>query len=181
MYSPNQLNFVSYSNAKFVQLCSWQSLASIPFENCLNTVKSCNENHVTVPCLERFQRLKSGKRCDNEMMKVSNCFTHQFVLLFICFVVVWELGPIWKAAYNMGLRRPGVTKEYEEMPGANVPISSTYIHHSHLHKHSPSNPHVQRNTQAGDLTVCQDLEMSSVSVVPDGKFSIWSYYRINCD
>lgn len=74
----------------------------------------------------------------------------------------------------MGPRRPGLTKEYEEMPGANVPISSTHIHHNHLHNHSihpRSNPHVQRNTQAGDLTVCQELEMSSVSVVPDGKFS----------
>lgn len=71
----------------------------------------------------------------------------------------------------MGLRRPGVTKDYEEMPGANVPMPSKHIHHTHLHNHSMhSNPHSQRNAQAGDLTVFgnQDLEMSSVSVVPDG-------------
>lgn len=70
----------------------------------------------------------------------------------------------------MGLRRPGVTKDYEEMPGANVPIPSKHIHHGH-HHHNPNhlNSHSTRNTQAGDLSVCQDLEMSSVSVVPDGE------------
>lgn len=68
----------------------------------------------------------------------------------------------------MGLRRPGVTKDYEEMPGANVPMPSKHIHHSHLHNQSHSNVHLPRNTPAGDLSVCQDLEMSSVSVVPDG-------------
>lgn len=70
----------------------------------------------------------------------------------------------------MGLRRPGVTKDYEEMPGANVPMPSKHIHHSHLHSQIHSNLHSQRSSQAGDLTVCQDLEMSSVSVVPDGMF-----------
>lgn len=69
----------------------------------------------------------------------------------------------------MGLRRPGVTKEYEEMPGANVPMPSKHIHHSHLHNQNHSNTHLSRN--GGDLSVCQDLEMSSVSVVPDGEFS----------
>lgn len=69
----------------------------------------------------------------------------------------------------MGLRRPGVTKDYEEMPGANLPMPSKHIHHSHLHNQNHPNAHLPRNTQAGDLSVCQDLEMSSVSVVPDGK------------
>lgn len=66
----------------------------------------------------------------------------------------------------MGLRRPGATKDYEEMPGANLPIPSKNILHI-------SNHHPQRNSlHHGDLmnhAMCQDLEMSSVSVVPDGK------------
>lgn len=70
----------------------------------------------------------------------------------------------------MGLRRPGV-KDYEEMPGANVPMPSKHIHHGHHHNQNHLNSHSTRNTQAGDLSVCQDLEMSSVSVVPDGKYS----------
>lgn len=75
----------------------------------------------------------------------------------------------------MGLRRPGVTKDYEEMPGTNIPMPSKHIHHSHLHNQSHSSPHSQRGIQTGDLSVCQDLEMSSVSVVPDGLFPIVFY------
>lgn len=83
----------------------------------------------------------------------------------------------------MGLRRPGVTKDYEEMPGTNVPMPSKHIHHSHLHNQINSSPHLQRNThQASDLTVCQDLEMSSVSVVPDGMLfflsNIFSFFVV---
>lgn len=77
----------------------------------------------------------------------------------------------------MGLRRPGVTKDYEEMPGANVPMPSKHIHHSHLHNQTHSSTHIPRNTQAGDLSVCQDLEMSSVSVVPDGMY-LWMFFVV---
>lgn len=76
----------------------------------------------------------------------------------------------------MGLRRPGITKDYEEMPGANVPMPSKHIHHSHLHNQSHSNAHLPRNQPAGDLSVCQDLEMSSVSVVPDGNAALASLF-----
>lgn len=74
----------------------------------------------------------------------------------------------------MGLRRPGVIKEYEEMPGTNVPAPSKHTHH-HNHHHSRnqnhSGQHPQRinNQTGGDMAMCQDLEMSSVSVVPDGE------------
>lgn len=57
---------------------------------------------------------------------------------------------------KMGLRRPGVTRDYEEMPGANVPIT-------HHHIHYPN-----RINDIGSHPMGQDLEMSSVSVVPDG-------------
>lgn len=72
----------------------------------------------------------------------------------------------------MGLRRPGVIKDYEEMPGTNVPASPKHLHshHNHLHNQIHSNPHSQRSIpQSNDMSICQDLEMSSVSVVPDGK------------
>lgn len=76
----------------------------------------------------------------------------------------------------MGLRRPGATKDYEEMPGTNLPIQSKNNHHINNHHHH----HPQRNSlHHADLvnhTICQDLEMSSVSVVPDGKY-IFSYQK----
>lgn len=80
----------------------------------------------------------------------------------------------------MGLRRPGVTKDYEEMPGANVPMPSKHIHHSHLHSQIHGNsPHSHRSTQVDDLNVCQNLEMSSVSVVPDGVYPfVWRLFVI---
>lgn len=53
----------------------------------------------------------------------------------------------------MGLRRPGVTREYEEMPGTNV----------------PKNLRVNNISEGISHPIAQDLEMSSVSVVPDGK------------
>lgn len=77
----------------------------------------------------------------------------------------------------MGLRRPGVIKEYEEMPGANVPAPSKHTNHHHHHHHHSRNQnhtvqHPQRSTlQTSDMSTCQDLEMSSVSVVPDGKLN----------
>lgn len=83
----------------------------------------------------------------------------------------------------MGLRRPGVIKDYEEMPGANVPEPSMHtnhhVHHNHHHIHNAriqnhSSQLPQRNiNQTGDMTMCQDLEMSSVSVVPDGELILF--------
>lgn len=81
----------------------------------------------------------------------------------------------------MGLRRPGVIKDYEEMPGANVPEPSMHTnHHMHPHHHRIHNTRIHNNhssqlpqrnvNHTGDMTMCQDLEMSSVSVVPDGEF-----------
>lgn len=78
----------------------------------------------------------------------------------------------------MGLRRPGVVKDYEEMPGANIPvnasngISRSVHHHPHLPPH-----HHPRNIgliEPGAHPMGQDLEMSSVSVVPDGWFHFFS-------
>ena len=57
----------------------------------------------------------------------------------------------------MGLRRPGGTKEYEEMPGSNVPVSRI-VGQQTIVDHHIDHP-----------TIAPDLEMSSVSVVPDGK------------
>lgn len=79
----------------------------------------------------------------------------------------------------MGLRRPGLTKEYEEMPGANVPMPSKHTHLSHLHNQTHANSHSQRSAQAGDLSVCQDLEMSSVSVVPDGLYTHFALFCVS--
>lgn len=76
----------------------------------------------------------------------------------------------------MGLRRPGVVKDYEEMPGANVPgtPSKQYQNHHnhHVHGQNQQNHHPQRNIPpSNDMSICQDLEMSSVSVVPDGEYA----------
>lgn len=91
----------------------------------------------------------------------------------MCFVFLIQVGGSFKKKnqFKMGLRRPGVTKDYEEMPGANVPTPSKHLHshHNHLHNQIHSNPHSQRSIpQSNDMSICQDLEMSSVSVVPDG-------------
>lgn len=65
----------------------------------------------------------------------------------------------------MGLRRPGV-REYEEMPGANVPGIPSKPYQGHVHGQNQQ----QRNIPPpSDMSICQDLEMSSVSVVPDGE------------
>lgn len=61
---------------------------------------------------------------------------------------------------KMGLRRSGVTKDYEEMPGANVPTGLESVEADREHPLS------------------QEFELSSVSVVPDGRF--FSIYRIFC-
>lgn len=55
----------------------------------------------------------------------------------------------------MGLRRPGATKDYEEMPGANVPPTQN------IGYGAPSGL---------DPINCLDqgFELASVSVVPDG-------------
>lgn len=53
----------------------------------------------------------------------------------------------------MGLRRPGATKDYEEMNGANVPTDETATSQNNFE--TPTN--------------CPEFEMTSVSVVPDGK------------
>lgn len=50
----------------------------------------------------------------------------------------------------MGLRRSGVTKDYEEMPGTNVPTGLEAVETNRDH------------------TLSQEFELSSVSVVPDG-------------
>lgn len=85
----------------------------------------------------------------------------------------------------MGLRRPGVIKDYEEMPGANVPEPSMHTNHHHHHHNSRIPNHSsqlpQQNVhQTGDMTMCQDLEMSSVSVVPDGELILWLTYKLRC-
>lgn len=55
----------------------------------------------------------------------------------------------------MGLRRPGVPKDYEEMPGTNLPSGSDGLPASELNAHSS--------------VLDQQFEFASVSVVPDGK------------
>lgn len=59
----------------------------------------------------------------------------------------------------MGLRRPSTTKDYEEMPGANIPDTENGIIRNSTRHSTP--PHLGR----------RDFEMSttSVSVVPDGE------------
>lgn len=56
----------------------------------------------------------------------------------------------------MGLRRPGATKDYEEMPGANVPPSQNV------------GLGASGGIDAGG-GLDQGFELASVSVVPDGK------------
>jgi len=56
---------------------------------------------------------------------------------------------VYFLAKKMGLRRSGVTKDYEEMPGANVPTGLEGVETNRDHP--------------------QEFELSSVSVVPDGK------------
>lgn len=69
----------------------------------------------------------------------------------------------------MGLRRPGVAKDYEEMPGANVaPLAKGYHNHHHLHQNASPRTHLHHNSDIGSHPMGHDLEMSSVSVVPDG-------------
>lgn len=62
---------------------------------------------------------------------------------------------------KMGLRRPGTTKEYEEMPGVNVPVTETDDGRSNHTRSSTISDQVNR----------RDFELTSatVSVVPDGK------------
>lgn len=69
----------------------------------------------------------------------------------------------------MGLRRPGVGKDYEEMPGENVPPKT--LHYHHLHQNSAPRPNVHHNSDIGSHPMGHDLEMSSVSVVPDGLYT----------
>ncbi|KAG4067693.1 hypothetical protein HA402_005465 [Bradysia odoriphaga] len=54
----------------------------------------------------------------------------------------------------MGLRRSGVTKDYEEMPGANVPTGLETVEANREHPLS------------------QEFELSSVSVVPDDTYTV---------
>lgn len=64
----------------------------------------------------------------------------------------------------MGLRRPGAVREYEEMPGANVPLPTKNLHPQH-------HQILRGGLHHGDITshpIASGLEMSSVSVVPDG-------------
>lgn len=70
----------------------------------------------------------------------------------------------------MGLRRPGVGKDYEEMPGANVPPLRKNHHHHHLHQNISPRTHLHHNGDIGSHPMGHDLEMSSVSVVPDGLY-----------
>lgn len=72
----------------------------------------------------------------------------------------------------MGLRRPGVAKDYEEMPGVNVaPLAKSYHNHHHLHQNASPRTHLHHNSDIGSHPMGHDLEMSSVSVVPDGSCS----------
>lgn len=72
----------------------------------------------------------------------------------------------------MGLRRPGVGKDYEEMPGANVPpLAKSHRHHHQLHQNISPRTHLHHNSDIGSHPMGHDLEMSSVSVVPDGLYS----------
>lgn len=50
----------------------------------------------------------------------------------------------------MGLRRAGVPRDYEEMPGANLPVGVDGMPENLSH------------------VIGQDFELASVSVVPDG-------------
>lgn len=61
----------------------------------------------------------------------------------------------------MGLRRPSTTKDYEEMPGANIPDTENGIIRNSIHSRNSTPPNPIR----------RDFEMmtTSVSVVPDGE------------
>lgn len=64
----------------------------------------------------------------------------------------------------MGLRRPGVVKDYEEMPGANIPVNVSNGIPRPMHHHPRNIGLIEPVAHP----LGQDLEMSSVSVVPDG-------------
>lgn len=64
----------------------------------------------------------------------------------------------------MGLRRPSATKDYEEMPGTNVAV----VGNSNLTR--VAGPYIGFNSEH-EHPIRSDLEMSSVSVVPDGNLS----------
>lgn len=65
----------------------------------------------------------------------------------------------------MGLRRPGASKDYEEMAGANVHhvnmIPSAHAANGAATALDALHPHTSG--------LSQEFEMASVSVVPDGK------------
>lgn len=63
----------------------------------------------------------------------------------------------------MGLRRPGTTKEYEEMPGVNVPVTENG---NGIRSSARSTLPIQPNGRAREF----ELTSATVSVVPDGKF-----------
>lgn len=69
---------------------------------------------------------------------------------------------------KMGLRRPGVIKDYEEMPGANVPPGGrVHVDMTEHHAIGAGAPIMDAHQHNGGLG--QEFEMASVSVVPDGK------------
>lgn len=71
----------------------------------------------------------------------------------------------------MGLRRPGATtKEYEEMPGVNVPVTAAVNGSNRQNSYSRS-PTASVITEQMNQMNQKDLELSTqatVSVVPDG-------------
>ncbi|XP_055690873.1 synaptic vesicle 2-related protein [Lutzomyia longipalpis] len=68
----------------------------------------------------------------------------------------------------MGVRRPGITRGYEEMQGANVATVNVAIagHTTPIATHN----HHQVPPQTGAMA--QEFEMASVSVVPDDTFTV---------
>lgn len=85
--------------------------------------------------------------------------------------VVFGLQPCartTKTTAKMGLRRPGVIKDYEEMPGANVPPGGrVHVDMTEHHAIGAGAPIMDAHQHNGGLG--QEFEMASVSVVPDGK------------
>lgn len=67
----------------------------------------------------------------------------------------------------MGLRRPGVIKDYEEMPGANVPPGRVHVNMTEHQATAGGATIMDAHQHNGGLG--QEFEMASVSVVPDGK------------
>lgn len=61
----------------------------------------------------------------------------------------------------MGLRRPGATKEYEEMPGVNVPVENGNGIRNGTHR---STLPIQPNGRDRPF----EMTTATVSVVPDG-------------